>query len=70
MRTFLIKKKHFNREWSNNKVKKPQYENRKYINFRRVSLPSSVRKLSKTARDKTKLKRKFYRTNKNYHIKV
>ena len=36
---------------SNDKVKKPQYEGRKYINFRRVSLPSSVWKLSKVARE-------------------
>ena len=51
-------------------VKKPQYGDRKYINFREVSPPSSVSELSKVERDKTKLKWKSYRTNHNYHIKV
>ena len=29
-----------------NKVKKPQYEGRKYVNFREVSPPSSVSELT------------------------
>ena len=38
---------------SNDKVKKPQYEGQKYINFKEVSPPSSVSELRKLERDKT-----------------
>ena len=48
------------------KVKKSQYESRKYINFREVSLPSSIRELSKVVGNKKRKLLELHKSTKKW----